>query len=124
MLLLILLRDYVTAQNFKPTFPLPDLIPKVCGAVPALFVDRIARRTMVAAVEGQEPGGGAIELGGHHGRHVADREMDQGPVREAEEGLRGGLSFGPGSAVEAVLIYGVLHGLGEIAFQFDGGYRH
>src|ERR1022692_2494442 len=86
-----------------------------------LGVGLIAGRAMVAAVEGQESGARAIQFGGHHHRHVADGEMHQSSIREAEQRFRGGLSLGPGSAVEAVLVHGVFHGLREIAFQLSRG---
>ena len=86
-----------------------------------LGVGLIAGRAMVAAVEGQESGARAIQFGGHHHRHVADGKMDQGSVREAEQRFRGGLSLGPGSTVETVLIDGIADALGEVALEFGGG---
>jgi hypothetical protein len=116
-------RDDVAAENLQPAFPLPHLFPKVGRAVTALRVHRVASRTVVALVEGQEVCGRARQLG-HHGRFaVADREVHQGPAGKGEQRL-GGVSLGTGQAVEAILIDGVVHALGEIGLQIDGGDRN
>jgi len=88
--------------------------------VAALRVHRVASRTVVTLVEGQEVCGRAGQLG-HHGRFaVADREVHQRAAGKGEQRL-GGVTFGTGQAVEAVLVDGVVHALGEIGLQLDGG---
>ena len=82
-------------------------------------VRRIAGRAVVALVERQEVRRRPFEARRHEDFAVADREMDERPVRKAQERL-GVLAFRLRVAVEAVLVDRVLDALGEIGLQFDG----
>ena len=87
-----------------------------------LRIDRVARATVVALVEGQEDRGRAVQLGHHVDFAVAHGEMHQRTVGEREQRL-GGLALGLGQAVKAVLVDGVADALGEVGLQLDRGHR-
>ena len=65
LLLRIALGNPVTAQNHQPAFARPHLFPQVRRTVPTTRVDRVARRAVVAQVEGQEHGSRPGQLGDH-----------------------------------------------------------
>ena len=112
----------IAANDFQPAIPLPDLFPQVVGAV-ARGVGRVAGGAVVALVEGQELGGRALQLGGHHDRAVAQGEVHQCPTGEVQQGLGKGLAFGPGDAVEPVLIHRRVDVLRKVGLDFHGGHR-
>ena len=93
----------------------PYLLPQVRGSV-TVGVRRVARAEFVPPVEGQEPGSGAGEVGGHRHRGWIDCEVHHsGPAK------------GPvaGRPVVSVLGDGVLNGLTCVGvLEFGGGHRY
>lgn len=90
----------------------PDLFPEIGGGK-AFEAGRVARAVFVAAVEGNEAGGGAFEFGGEVDEVGIDGEVGE-TAAEGEERLTR-------IAVLPVLLDGILHGLtGERIFEFDG----
>ena len=81
-------------------------------------VQGVASGPVVALIERQEHGVGAAQPGRHADFTVADGKVDQGPVGEREQRL-GGLAFGFGIPVEAVLVDRVADALREVGLQFD-----
>ena len=122
LLLLVALGDQVAAQDLQPALALPDLLPQVGRAVAAGRVHRVARRAVVALVEGQERRGRPVQLGHHVHFAVADREVHQRPAGERQQRL-GGLALGLGQPVEAVLVDRVADALGEVGLQLDRRHR-
>jgi len=89
------------SQQFSVRVLLRTQLPREAGAV------------VVAAIEGEEPGGVALELGAEHDLLIVEGEMD-GAAAGLEEGLFGG-------AVALVLADGVIDGLlGEVVFELEG----
>ncbi|MNL08084.1 hypothetical protein D3C87_1287890 [compost metagenome] len=86
LLFAVALGDKVAAEDLQPAIGLPYLFPQVGRAV-ALRIGRVASGAIVAQVEGQEAGGRALQLGGHHDRTVADGEVHQRAARKFEQGL-------------------------------------
>ena len=122
LLLLVPLGDEVAAEDFQPAFALPDLLPEVGRAVPARRVHRVARRAVVALVEGQEHGRRPVQPGRHVDFAVAHGEMHQRPAGKGEQRL-GGLALGLRQAVEAVLVDRVADALREVGLQFRRRHR-
>ena len=94
LLLLVPLGDEVAAEDFQPALPLPDLLPEVGRAMAARRVHRIARRAVVALVEGQEhasPGHPACVTIATS--LLLTAKCTSAPLREGEQRL-GGLPFG------------------------------
>ena len=105
------------AQEIHPTIALPDALPEVRGFV-AVGVFRVAGGGAVTEVEGEEVGFGAGEAGGHIGRVGIDGEMDQGALFEGED-------LFARVAIGAVLMFGVLDGLGsELVLELGSGNRN
>ena len=103
----------IAADNLQPAIARPHLLPQVGGAMP-VGIHRIARRTVIAAIERQKSRRYAQQARGHQRRAVAQREMHQRPTRKIQQRLGGRLPFGFGVTVEAVLIHRIFHRLGEI----------
>lgn len=122
LLFAVTLGDQVAPEDLQPAVPGPDLLPQVGGAVP-LGINRVAGAAVVAQVEGQEGRGRALQPGGHHHFAVADGEVDESAAGEVQQGLGMALTLGLGLTVEAVLVDGVLHPLGEVALELDRGDR-
>jgi hypothetical protein len=120
LFLVVALADQVTAQDFQPAIALPDFFPEVSRGK-AFRVGCVTRAAFVAPIEGQEAGRGTGELGGHHDFALAHREMHQGTTGEGQQRLHHP-ALGAGMAVEAVLIDGIAHALGEVGFEFGGGH--
>ena len=92
-----------------------DFLPEVVG-FEALGVGRVARAVVAPFVEGQEPGGFALQFGAKVDFEVIDGEVD-GAAAKGEEGFAV-------VAVLFVLLDGVADVLfGEIVFEFEGGER-
>ena len=66
----------------------------------AVAIQRIACRSVVALIEGQELGVRAVQPRRHVNFTIADGEMNQCAVGKAEQRL-GGFAFGMGIAIEA-----------------------
>jgi hypothetical protein len=124
LLLAVLLGDQIAAQNLQPTVPRPDVLPQIGGAVSALCVGWIARRTAVALIEGQKARVRTFKARGHADFEVTDREMDEGAIRERQQWFGAYLSLRARMTVETVLIDGVLDRLGEVGFEFRRGDRN
>jgi len=122
LLLLVAAADQVAAEDLQPGVALPHLLPEVAGAVAALGVEGVAGAAVVAPVEGQEGGGGALQLGGHAHLAGAHGEMHQGAAGKGEQRF-GELPLGPGVAIEAVLVDCVVDRLGEVGLEFGSGHR-
>ena len=89
------------------------LFPEVVGLEP-VRVGRVAGAVVPAAVEGQEPGGFALQVGAEADLVVVDGEVGEAAAL-GEEGLAR-------VAVAAVLLDRVLDGLlGEAVFELEGG---
>lgn len=89
----------------------PDLFPEIGGGK-AFEAGRVACALLVAAVEGDETGGGAFEFGGEVDEVGIDGEVGEAAAEGEERFTR--------IAVLPVLFDGVLHGLtGERIFEFD-----
>ena len=89
------------------------LFPEVVGLEP-VGVGRVAGAVVPAAVEGQEPGGFALQVGAEADLVIVDGEVGEAAAL-GEEGLAR-------VAVAAVLLDGVLDGLfGEAVFELEGG---
>lgn len=84
-------------------------------------VGGITGGSVIAAIKGEETCGGTVKTGGHHDGGIADGEVDESAVGEAEEGICRRLTLWAREAVEAVLLDGIIDGLGEVAFEFAGG---
>jgi len=123
LLLLVALGDEVAGDDFQPAVTLPDLLPQVGGAV-ALAIGRVAGTAVVALVERQEIGAGALQPGGHHHRAVADRKMHQRAAREVQQRFGKRLALRLGDAVETVLVHRRVDVLGEIGLELGGRHRN
>ena len=105
--LLVLLRDDVPAEQLQPALALPHGLPEIGCPMPPSAGRGFARAAVVAAVEGQEGRGLALQLRRHPDFLIADREVDQRAAGEAEQRLCR-LSLRLRVPVIAVLIDGVL----------------
>ena len=124
LLLLVALGDEVAAEDLQPAFALPDLFPEVRRAVAALRVHRIARRAVVALVEGQEvrrrrrPASSTMWTS-----RLLTAKWTSAPMRKGQQRL-GGLALGVRQAVEAVLVDRVADALREVGLQLHRRDRH
>ncbi len=92
-----------------------DFVPEVAGA-DVVGNRGIACAVVVAAIEGQEGGGGAFELGGHDDGIGIGSEVDKAAFFEGEEGFFG--------VAVLVLLADVLGGLAaHRVFEFDADDR-
>ncbi len=124
LFLLIPLGDEIAADDLQPAFPLQHFFPEVSGAMAAFRIGGVAGRAAIALIEGQKTGFRAGQLGRHVDFHVADGEVDQGTARKGEKRLYpASLALAFRVAVEAVLVDGVVNGLGVIGLEFGGGDR-
>ena len=119
LLLLVLPRDHVAAEDIEPAITLPHLFPEIARAV-SQRVRRVAFGAIVAFIEGQENRRRPFQPRRHVDFGIADREMHQRAAREAQERLRR-LSLGSRVPVEAILVHRVLHALREVGLEFDCG---
>ena len=108
-------------QDPQPAVALPHALPEVRRRR-TVRVGGVACATAVAGVERQEGGGRTLEVGGHLGVGVGDREVHQGAVSELEQGLDLVGRGVAGRAVTHVLLDGQPAGLGEVGLQLDGGH--
>ncbi len=106
------------AQNIEPGVARKYLLPQIRSRV-AIGVGRIARAFIVALIEGQKAGFRAFEPRRHVDFVAAGGEMHQSAPVESEQRLIG-VGFGVARrAVVLILPDGILHGLGEIGFEFQ-----
>ena len=122
-LLVVALRHQIASEYLQPALPLPDVLPQVRGAVAPGGVGRVALATVMAPIERQKGGRRSLQPSGHAYLVVADGEVHQRPVGEAQQRFRLSLTLGLRVAIKAVLIDGILHRLGEVGLDFDGGDR-
>jgi len=81
LFLVVLHRDQIAAQDFKPRIFLPHMFPQVAGGI-ALRIWRVARGTVIAEIEGQKHGLETIELRGHAHFGVRNCEVNEGAAGE------------------------------------------
>ena len=117
---LVLLGDQITTQDFQPGVLGPDLFPQI-GCRVTKGAGRIALAPLIPAIEGQEPGGLALQLGGHHDLGVRHRKMHQCAGRKTQQGFDLA-TLGRGVAVKPVLRHSVIDALGEVGLQLHRGY--
>ena len=84
LLLLVLLGNDVSSDDFKPTCSLPDLFPKVRSSMPE-WIDRIAGCAIVTQIEGQERGLSTLQFRGHLDLAIADCKVNQRPTRKRKQ---------------------------------------
>ena len=121
-LLVVALANQVAVQDVEPALSRPHFFPQV-GRREAVATHRVAGRAVVAAVERQEAGRRAFQLGSHPHFRLAHRKMHQRAAGKGQQWL-GHAALGVGHAVEAVLVHRVVHALREVGFQLGGGHRH
>lgn len=102
-------------EDGDPGVGLEDFFPEVAGGEFAVD-DWVACAAVGSAVEGEEAGCFSCQFGGHGGFVLGECEVDEGAAVFLEQGRGSGVTVG------AVLVDGVLEGLGVFAFEFDGGY--
>ena len=119
--LLLHVQVHELAQDGQPGVALEHPLPQVAGGR-AVRVDRVALVPVVAHVERQEAGGGALQVGGHERLGVGDGEVHQSAVPEGEQRLGAAGDRVHGVAGGLVLVDGVLDRLGEVRLQFHGGH--
>ena len=123
LLLRVAPRHQIAADDLQPAVALPHLLPQVGRAVP-LAVGWVARAAAVALVEGQKPRGRAQQARRHEHRAVAHRKVHQRAARKVEQRLGLRPALGARQALEAVLVDGPVHVLGEVGLQLGRGHGH
>lgn len=88
--------------------------------MPANGVWGIARSAVITLIEGQKSRGRSGQLGRHAHSAVTHSKVNQRPGEKRQQRF-GGLALLSEQPVKAVLIDSILHRLGEICFQLDGG---
>jgi len=118
---LLALLQHEALEDVQPVFLLQHALPEVADRI-AVLAGRIAGRPIVAAVERQEEGRVAGQLGGHADVAVAHGEMHHRTALEGQQRLAAA-ALALGTAVHTVLLHGSLHRLGEVGLQLHRGHR-
>src|SRR5699024_1875764 len=98
-----------------PGVSLEVLLPRVGGGYGAVD-GRVTAAVVVAPVEGKEAGGAPGQFGGHEHLVGGDSEVHQGAATGCQQ------RFVLGVAVALILLDRVVHRLGGIGLEFDGGH--
>ena len=122
LLLVVALADEVTAEDLQPAVALPHFLPQVVGGE-AEGVGCVAGPARITAVEGQEVRRRAGQARAHHHFGLADGEMHQRAAGEGQQRLDQP-ALGRRVAIEAILVNGITHALGEVRLQLGGGHRN
>ena len=88
LVFLVPFSSQVSAQDFKPTFSLPDLFPEVSRLVPIahwVASPAVLAAWITALIEGEEECLEALELRGHLDFPIAYSEVDKGSTGETEK---------------------------------------
>src|SRR5699024_1006334 len=102
-------------EDLQPGVSLQDLLPQVGGRYGAVD-GRVTAAVVVAPVEGKEAGGAPGQFGGHEHLVGGDSEVHQGAATGCQQ------RFVLGVAVALILLDRVVHRLGGIGLEFDGGH--
>ena len=110
-------------EDAEPGVRLQHIPPEVSDGVILVLAGSITGVTIVPAVEGQEVGVLAIQLGRHSDVRIRHGEVDHRTPLEGQEGL---LALGDrvvGLPVIPVLLHSVFDRLGEVGLEFRGSHR-
>ena len=124
LLLLVALRDAVTAEDLEPALTPPDLLPEVGCALAAGGIHGVALTAVaVALVERQELSLGPLQVRHHLHLAVAHGEVHECAIGEGEQRF-GPLALRVRVPVEPILVDGVGDALREVGLQLDRRNRH